>query len=118
MGGAGGPCACGGCVTDVLPRAASIAASAAATAGVPSTQCRAPTHPAPQVWLRAVKYRLVTDDAEGARKTLDRSLQSLPQFEHIRMISQTGLLEFKLGDAGVDGWEGGPQMGKFVGGGC
>ena len=115
------------------------------------------------MWLRAVKYRLTSGDAEQARRTLDRSLQvdegsmqglgraagaptraahwggtrcrgcvihagvhvycnlqpahlqpasaalpapaclqSLPKFEHIRMISQTGLLEFKLGDAG--GW--------------
>lgn len=53
-----------------------------------------------QVWLRAVRYRLATGDAEQARKTLDRSLQSLPPFEHIRMISQAALLEFKLGDAG------------------
>ena len=63
--------------------------------GVPHTP-----HARPQVWLRAVRYRLASGDAEGARKTLDRSLQSLPQFEHIRMISQTGLLEFKIGDAG------------------
>ncbi len=27
--------------------------------------------------------------------------QSLPKFEHVRMISQTGLLEFKLGDQGA-----------------
>lgn len=52
----------------------------------------------PEVWLRAVRYRLGSGDAEGARRTLDRSLQSLPKFEHIRMISQTGLLEFKIGD--------------------
>ncbi|PRW55969.1 RNA binding rRNA processing [Chlorella sorokiniana] len=52
----------------------------------------------PDVWLRAVKFRLSREDGEGARKTLDRSLQSLPKFEHVRMISQTGLLEFKLGD--------------------
>ena len=29
------------------------------------------------------------------------SPQSLPKFEHVRMISQTGLLEFKLGDQGA-----------------
>lgn len=44
-----------------------------------------------------------SEDAEGARRTFDRSLQSLPQFEHIRMISQTALLEFKHGDPGVSG---------------
>ncbi|KAI7838131.1 hypothetical protein COHA_008062 [Chlorella ohadii] len=52
----------------------------------------------PDVWLRAVKFRLSRGDGDGARKTMDRSLQSLPKFEHVRMISQTGLLEFKLGD--------------------
>ncbi|GAB4820753.1 hypothetical protein N2152v2_007799 [Parachlorella kessleri] len=51
-----------------------------------------------EVWLRTVKYRLAKDDSEGARKALERSLQALPKFEHIRMISQAGLLEFKLGD--------------------
>ncbi len=57
----------------------------------------------PQVWLRTVKYRLAKDDSEGARKALERSLQALPKFEHIRMISQAGLLEFKLGDPGERG---------------
>lgn len=56
--------------------------------------------PSSQVWLRALKYRLTSGDPEGARRTLDRSLQSLPAFEHVRMISQAGLLEFKQGDAG------------------
>lgn len=56
-----------------------------------------------QVWLRAVRYRLASGDGEAARKTLDRSLQSLPKFEHVRMVSQTGLLEFKLGDPGQQG---------------
>lgn len=58
--------------------------------------------PCMQVWLRVLKYRLSQGDSEGARKTLDRSLQSLPKFEHIRMISQAALLEFKMGDPG--GW--------------
>ncbi|KAI3436621.1 hypothetical protein D9Q98_006038 [Chlorella vulgaris] len=58
-----------------------------------------------EVWLRAVKFRLTSGDAEGARKTLDRSLQSLPQFEHVRMITQAGLLEFKIGD---------PERGRSV----
>lgn len=62
-----------------------------------------------QVWLRAVKFRLTSGDAEGARKTLDRSLQSLPQFEHVRMITQAGLLEFKIGDPGA-GWQGSPVL--------
>lgn len=52
------------------------------------------------MWLRALKYRLTSGDPEGARRTLDRSLQSLPAFEHVRMISQAALLEFKQGDAG------------------
>jgi len=53
---------------------------------------------APDVWLRAVKYRLTHDDAEGAKKTLGRSLQSLPRHAHVFMASQTALLEFKVGD--------------------
>ncbi len=63
----------------------------------------APARPRLQVWLRAVRYRLASGDGEAARKTLDRSLQSLPKFEHVRMVSQTGLLEFKLGDPGQQG---------------
>ena len=50
-----------------------------------------------QVWLRAVRYRLTQGDPEAAQKTLDRALQSLPRFEHVQMISQAGLLEFKVG---------------------
>eukprot|EP00887_Chlorella_sp_A99_P002754 scaffold6.g2754.t1 len=48
-----------------------------------------------EVWLRAVRYRLARGEAEAARRTLDHSLQSLPKFEHVRMISQAALLEFK-----------------------
>lgn len=51
-----------------------------------------------EVWLRAVRYRLARGEAEAARRTLDHSLQSLPKFEHVRMISQAALLEFKAGD--------------------
>lgn len=54
---------------------------------------------APDVWLRAVRYRLTHDDSDGAKRTLDRSLQSLPRHDHVSMITQAALLEFKVGDA-------------------
>lgn len=52
----------------------------------------------PDVWLRAVRYRLTHGDADGAKRTLDRAMQSLPRHEHVLMASQTALLEFKVGD--------------------
>ena len=54
---------------------------------------------APDVWLRAIKYHLSKNDADAAKRTFDRSLQSLPRADHIGMATQTALLEFKVGDA-------------------
>ena len=51
------------------------------------------------VWLRAIRYRLSQGDAEGAKKTFERSLQSLVKSDHVAMTTQTALLEFKNGDA-------------------
>lgn len=51
-----------------------------------------------QVWLRAFRYRLDHQDAAKAQSTLDRALQSLPSSQHVKMISQAALLEFKRGD--------------------
>lgn len=51
----------------------------------------------PDVWLRAIKYRLTQDDIDGANKTLQRAMQSLPRHEHVVMASQTALLEFRMG---------------------
>jgi rRNA biogenesis protein RRP5 len=53
---------------------------------------------APDVWIRAIRYRLAHDDSDAARRTLDRALQSLPKHEHVGVASQAALLEFKLGD--------------------
>ena len=53
----------------------------------------------PEVWLRAVKYRLAAGEGEAAQRLLDRSLKSLPRHEHVRMVSQAALLEFRCGDA-------------------
>jgi rRNA biogenesis protein RRP5 len=54
---------------------------------------------APDVWLRAVRYYISRGDADAAKRTLDRSLQSLPRADHVGMASQAALLEFRLGDA-------------------
>lgn len=54
---------------------------------------------APDVWLRAVRYHLTRSDADGAKRALDRSLQSLPRADHVGMASQAALLEFRFGDA-------------------
>jgi len=70
-----------------------------------------------EVWLRAVRYRLeeksdgngddnregnddndASEKGERVKATLDRALKCLPSSEHIKMISQTALLEFKKGD--------------------
>lgn len=51
------------------------------------------------VWLRAVKFRLTQGDGNAAQRTLDRAFQSLPKSHHIKMASQTGILEFKMGNA-------------------
>ena len=65
----------------------------------------APTRPL-QVWLRGLRYRLGCQDADAARRTLEQALQALPRGEHVRMITQAALLEFKQGDAGerAGGW--------------
>ncbi len=38
-----------------------------------------------QVWLRAIAVQLHKGDGEGARRTLDRALQSLPRRKHIKV---------------------------------
>lgn len=50
------------------------------------------------VWLRAVKYHIHSGDADAAKRTFQRSLQSLPKADHVSMATQTALLEFKMGD--------------------
>ena len=53
---------------------------------------------APEVWLRAVRYRLSHGDSDAARRTLERSMQALPKRDHVYVASQVALLEFKIGD--------------------
>ena len=55
----------------------------------------------PEVWQRVYRTRLAQRDAEGARTTLSRALQALPKQDHVAMISQAGLLEFRQGDPGA-----------------
>lgn len=55
----------------------------------------------PEVWQRVYRTRLAQRDAEGARTTLSRALQALPKQDHVAMISQAGLLEFRQGDPGT-----------------
>ena len=44
-----------------------------------------------KVWLRAYGHAAERRDGEGARKTLDRSMTSLPKRKHIKAsISSTG----------------------------
>lgn len=38
-----------------------------------------------QVWLRAVGWELKKADGEGARKMLERGLQSLPRRKHVKV---------------------------------
>lgn len=52
-----------------------------------------------KVWLKHVEWLLQRGDSEGARKTLDRGLNSLPRRKHIKVITKHGLLEFKIGEA-------------------
>jgi hypothetical protein len=55
------------------------------------------------VWLRAIKYRMGQEDVEGSKHALDRALHMLPKSEHINLIRQAALLEFRSGDPGVWG---------------
>ncbi|KAK3236152.1 hypothetical protein CYMTET_53700 [Cymbomonas tetramitiformis] len=50
-----------------------------------------------KVWLRHVAHLLHRNKPDAAQKVLDRSLQSLPRRKHVKVISQAGLLEFKIG---------------------
>jgi rRNA biogenesis protein RRP5 len=52
-----------------------------------------------EVWLRVIRYRLSTGDADGAKRAMDRALQALPTSDHVAMATQTALIEFKVGDA-------------------
>ena len=53
----------------------------------------------PESWIRCMKFWLMQDNPEEARKTFDKSMQALPARHHIHMASQAALVEFKFGDA-------------------
>lgn len=52
-----------------------------------------------KVWLRNIAYLLQHGRGKAAQAVLDRSLLSLPRRKHLKVISQTGLLEFRSGSA-------------------
>lgn len=54
---------------------------------------------APEVWLCALRHRAAERDAAGGAATLERALRALPAREHVGIISQAALLEFRQGDA-------------------
>lgn len=51
-----------------------------------------------KVWLRRVQ-RLLKQQQEGIQAVLQRALLSLPRHKHIKFITQTAILEFKIGVA-------------------
>eukprot|EP00963_Diacronema_lutheri_P007157 scaffold626_cov337-Pavlova_lutheri.AAC.42 len=52
-----------------------------------------------KVWLRHIAHLLQRGKGKAAQAVLDRSLLSLPRRKHLKVISQTGLLEFRSGSA-------------------
>ncbi|KAG2498018.1 hypothetical protein HYH03_004276 [Edaphochlamys debaryana] len=52
-----------------------------------------------KVWEKAIERALQKDDGEGARKLMERSLQSLPARKHVKALVRTALAEFRLGSA-------------------
>ncbi|GMH36053.1 hypothetical protein BSKO_03921 [Bryopsis sp. KO-2023] len=51
-----------------------------------------------KVWLRAIEFDMRIGQGGLAKKTLGRALKSLPTRKHIKVISKTGLMEFKSGN--------------------
>ena len=45
-----------------------------------------------KVWLRQLAYLQLRDDAEGARKLLDRATSSTPARKHIKVSGGWGLV--------------------------
>lgn len=52
-----------------------------------------------QVWTEAGLFFLKQRNVEESRKTLQKSLQSLPKRKHIETISRFAIMEFKYGEA-------------------
>ncbi|CAD7702369.1 unnamed protein product [Ostreobium quekettii] len=52
-----------------------------------------------KVWLRGIEHKLKRGEGRQSRKLLEASLKTLPKRKHVKVISHTGLLEFKCGSA-------------------
>ncbi|EPX71929.1 U3 snoRNP-associated protein Rrp5 [Schizosaccharomyces octosporus yFS286] len=52
----------------------------------------------PSVWIQYASFLLTNGSEDTARGLLQRSLQSLPKSEHVKMIEKFAILEFKQGD--------------------
>lgn len=52
-----------------------------------------------KVWLRHIEHLVKRGKGDAGKAVMDRALQSLPRRKHIKVISQTALLEFRIGDA-------------------
>eukprot|EP00163_Fabomonas_tropica_P031767 TRINITY_DN767_c0_g2_i2.p1 TRINITY_DN767_c0_g2~~TRINITY_DN767_c0_g2_i2.p1 ORF type:complete len:2036 (+),score=672.00 TRINITY_DN767_c0_g2_i2:48-6110(+) len=52
-----------------------------------------------QVWIRQGLHKFEHEDAEGARKVLQRALEVLPRRKHIPTIIKFAIMEFKIGSA-------------------
>ncbi|KAI5448963.1 rRNA biogenesis protein rrp5 [Naganishia albida] len=52
-----------------------------------------------EVWAAFAEYYFQRDDPESARALLPRSMKSLPESAHVKIIERFALLEFRLGEA-------------------
>ncbi|WBW74778.1 U3 snoRNP-associated protein Rrp5 [Schizosaccharomyces osmophilus] len=52
----------------------------------------------PSVWTQYASFLLTNGSEDTARGLLQRSLQSLPKSEHVKIIEKFAILEFKQGD--------------------
>ncbi|EPY49902.1 U3 snoRNP-associated protein Rrp5 [Schizosaccharomyces cryophilus OY26] len=59
----------------------------------------------PGVWIQYASFLLTNGNEDKARGLLQRSLQSLPKSEHVKIIEKFAILEFKQGD---------PERGRTV----
>ena len=52
-----------------------------------------------KVWTNLGQFYLQRKNIDDARKTLQRSIQSLPKRKHVKTISKFAQMEFKFGEA-------------------
>lgn len=50
-----------------------------------------------KVWLRNIGYAMTHSDEATARKIMERALAALPTRKHVKVITQTALMEFRDG---------------------